>query len=121
MAFPTELTATDWATVQQLISGTVPVTRDLVQAGYDLEGLCLNYAFPAATPPVSQSAAPKATASAVKALTRQQGVDICKAMVAANGKKLSHFGALGSFSWAQLLALIQQILAVVTPLIPATA
>ena len=115
MPYPTELSAADWTTLEQLISGSVPPTAQMIAVGYDAEGLALGNLFPIPPSPV-----PIPTPVPCAKMTRPQGSAVCKTMITAKGAKSAHKGALAAFSWQALLQLIEEVLAALTPILPAS-
>jgi hypothetical protein len=117
MPYPTELSAQDWTTLSQLISGNVPPTAQMIAVAYDAEGLCLSQIFPVVPP--APTPVPVVVPPPVVPMTKPQAAAFCHAMASANGKKSFHAQAMGTFNWGQLLTIIQQILQVVTPIVTA--
>jgi hypothetical protein len=119
--YPTSLTAAQWATLEQLILGQAPATAAVVNVGWNAMGVALNMTLPVPPVPAPAPTPTPGPAKTVKSLSRAEGAQVCRAMVSFNGDPTKHKQAIGSFDWASLLQLIEEILAAVIPgLIPAT-
>jgi hypothetical protein len=91
--YPVNLDPAAWADVEQLITGTVPSTPQLILAGWNGVGFALGQIVPASPP-------------AGKQMTRAEGAAVCQQMKAQKGPK----AAIGAANWSTWLQLVLEIL-----------